>query len=196
MSEAEQYQSYAEQEAESRHPLSNMSGAYKSPIDMYGSQISVLTNPSDALYEFELFLRCLKEDENGNLVKIGGKYWKPMMNDKGINSILMSMHSIINNMTPLSNLDDWEIAVLIRQLGYNLVDDMAFNRGEFELNDTNRRLIAGAALRFCYVFLKRPYHEGDRRFFGKITHEVKQTTDFNKNKGGFSLNPFKMFGGK
>lgn len=192
----EQYESYAEQEAETRHPLTNMAGAYKSPLDIYGSQISVLTDPSDPVHEFELFMRCLKEDENGNFIKIGGKNWKPMMNDTGINSVVMSIHSILNKNTPLSNLDDWEISVLIRQLAYNLVDDMAFNREKFDLNETNRRIIFGAALRFAYIYLKRPYHEGERRFFGKITHEVKQTTDFNKNKGGFSLNPFKMFGGK
>ena len=186
---------YAEMEAEQRSPLTNASAAYKSPMDIYGSQISILTDPSDAIYQFELFLRCLKE-KDGELIKIGGKHWKPMMNDIGINSVVMTMHSIINNMTPLSNLEDWEIAVLIRQLAYNLVDDLAFNKEKYDLNETNRTIIAGAALRFCYVFLKRPYNEGERKFFGKITHEVKQTTDINRQKSGMSLNPFKMFGGK
>lgn len=186
---------YAEIEAGNPNRIANASAAYKSPMDIYGSQISVLTNPKDATYQFELFLRCLKEDENKNLIKIGGKNWKPMMNDIGINSILMSMHSIINNMTPLSNLDDWEVSILIRQLAYNIVDDLAFNRQKYNLSEVDRRTISGAALRFCYVFLKRPFHEGERKFFGKITHEVKQTTDINRQKSGFSLNPFKMLSG-
>lgn len=225
-------------------PEQKTKGAYTSPIDRYGSQISVLTNPNDDLYRFELFLRCLQESQDGELVKIGSKKivrfnnlieiqdelilrnehnttehrislnttfgkkvkdamakkkyvdlevtdWKPLMNDLGINSVLLSMQGILNSMTPLSNLDDREIGVLIEHLGWDLVDNLTFNKVRFGVDDVNRRVIAGAAIRFCYIFLKRPYQEGDKKFFKGITQEVKHTSEI-KKPSGFSLNPFSI----
>src|SRR3972149_6913242 len=88
----------------------NRNAAYTSPFDKYpGSQISLLTDPQDALHKFELHLRCLKEDNDGNLIKIGGKNWKPMLNDVGLNKLISCMMPIVNPMVPLSNIDDMSL---------------------------------------------------------------------------------------
>lgn len=180
---------YAEDAAQPEDNRRNAGMAYTSPIDRFGSQISVLTNPNDALYRFELYLRCLKEDEQGNFVKIGGKNWKPLMNDTGINDILMSMHSILNNMTPLSNIEEWEVGIIIEHLGWDLVDLLAFNRNKFELDEINRRAVFGSALRFCYIFLKRPFEEGDKKFFKGITQEIKSVQEIHQGRKSSVLNP-------
>ena len=62
---------------------------------------------------------------------------------------------------------------------------------KYGLDSMNRRMITGEALEFCYLFLKRPYMEGDRKFFGKITQEIKSTQEIKGSRGGGSvLNPF------
>jgi hypothetical protein len=193
--------------------LRGMQINYSSPVDRYGTQIAVLTDPSDDLYNFELFLRCLKQNENGELIKIGktlinefGKVvkdengnnlieWKPLMNDVGINSILLSMHSILNTKTPLSNLDDEEIFILIFDLGKDLITNLTFNKDKYECENCNRSVIVGAATRFCYIFLKRPYGEGDRKFFKGTSQEVTHKNEITKPQGS-SLNPFNYFKNK
>ena len=232
------------QQEGSQAQIPNTAFAYQSPIERYGSQIQTLTNPDDDLYKFELYLRHLRVDSNGNLSKIGNskkvnfthyfkhdsslvlidrenknkleiedneeikniidkqgivieiKEWYPMLNEQGINDIVMAMKSVLNSMTPLSNLEDWEIAVLIRTLCYDMVDLLTFKSKEYEVNDIDRKVIVGSALRFCYIFLKRPYEEGDRKFFTKITQEVKHTSEIKTNKEGkFSLNPLNWLKG-
>lgn len=183
MSEAQEY------EDEDMQPSRNSAAAYTSPLDRYGSQISVLTNPTESLYQFELNLRCLKEDEEGNLIKIGGKNWKPMINDEGLNKLFTCMRPIVNPMVPLSNIDDHEVGILMRQLAFNLVDAFSVHKQKYGLDSMTRRLVTGATLEFCYLFLKRPYMEGDRKFFGKITQEIKSTQEIKKGSGGSVLNP-------
>ena len=68
--------------------------AYQSPQDKYGSSIITLTNPKDDLYKFELFLRALKKQPDGSLNVIG----KPLLNDKGLNSIMASIESLVHSM--------------------------------------------------------------------------------------------------
>lgn len=204
---------YSEQEqdqmAQNTEHMRGMQINYNSPIDRYGSQIAVLTDPADDLYNFELFLRCLKQSESGQLIKIGkpkfenGKVvkdtegnpeidWKPMMNDLGINSTLLSMQSVLNGITTLSNLDDREVWLLIRSLGMDVIGNLTFNKHQFEIEDSNRSIVVGAAIRFCYIFLKRPFGEGDKKFFKGTTQEVKHTNEITKPSGS-SLNPFSYF---
>ena len=219
--------------------------AFLNPIERFGSQIVTLTNPDDDIYKFELYLRRLRIDGNGNLIKISkiiktkftkyvesdnilmlisenddyemklepnnnmidyikqNKYimldveqWTPMLNEQGINDILMAMQSIVNSMTPLSNLEDWEIAVIIRTLAFDIIDLLTFKSVEYNINDTDRKALVGSALRFSYIFLKRPYQEGDRKFFTKITQEVKHTQEIKQSKsGGTILNPLNWMKG-
>lgn len=193
MSEAEEYQ---DEDDEYQPQPSRNAAAYTSPLDRYGSQISVLTNPSDAIYQFELNLRCLKENDNGQLIKIGGKKWKPMMNDEGINKLLSCIRPIVNPMVPLSNIDDHEVGILMRQLGYNFVDAFAIHKEYYGLTTMTRRMVFGETMAFCYLFLKRPYMEGDKKFFGKITQEIKSTQEIKRPSGGSVLNPLNWGKGK
>lgn|SRR3990167_2175656 len=184
-----QQDEYYEEEEQPPQPNINRNAAYTSPLDRYGSQISILTNPSESLHDFELNLRCLKEDEDNNLIKIGGKNWKPLLNDEGINKLFVCMRPIVNSMVPLSNLDDSEVGILMRQLGFNLVDAFMVHPEKYGLNVVSRRVVTGATLEFCYIFLKRPYHEGDRKFFGKITQEINTKQEVKRPSGGSILNP-------
>lgn len=172
-------------------PQPNTRLAYNSPIERYGSQIAILTDPTDSLYDFELFLRRLKKNEDGTLSMVGGRrLWKPMMNDVGINTVLLCMQGVVNQMTALSNLDEQEIYTILRDFTYNMVESLAFNRSKYNLEVTDRPVVVGSARRFLYIFMKRPFQEGDKKFFKGITQEIKQTTEISKPKSGFSLNPF------
>lgn len=182
-------------EEQEYYPTRQRQNPYMSTLDRYSSNITTLTNPKDTLYDFELFLRRLREVD-GRLMKVTvGGVWKPLLNDEGINTVLMSMQSILNPMTVWSNLDDREVGVIIKDLNRDMVKLLAFNKDTFKVDEINRSLVAGYARRFCYLFLKRPYKEGDRRFFGRITQEIRHHQEITKPRtsGGSVVNPFNWF---
>src|SRR3989344_3038210 len=86
-----------------------------SPIERFGSHVTTLTNPKSALFDFEMLLKNMRY-EDGEYIFIGGDKWRPMLNEQGCNACLMAMQNILNKNTSLSNLDDWEISILIRHL--------------------------------------------------------------------------------
>lgn len=78
----------------------------------------------------------------------------------------------------------------------DIITEMMVNRKHYEINRKNRFLIVGNSLRLIQGFMKRPFQEGDRKFWKGSVTEVKHTQELTKSRGGFSLNPFSKFGGK
>lgn len=156
--------------------------------DKYDSSIITLTDPKEALYNFELFLRCLREDREGKLKPIG----EPLLNELGINTVMASVESVVHSMNTMSNFSEEDIIYLHDTLKNNLITSLMINHETFGVNKKNRDLILGNALRFAYGFMKRAYMEGERKFWKGSVQEVKHTQETNNppRGGGFTLNPF------
>lgn len=165
-------------------------GAYIPPQDRYGSAITTLTNPDNDLYKFELFLRSLREDAKGELIEIGD----PLLNERGINSVMATVQSVVHQMGSMTNYDEKDLDFYFDTLKGDLIHDLMVNRLAYKVDRKNRFLIVGNAMRFGWGFLKKSYHEGERKFWKGSVTEVKHTQQ--TDKSGFSLNPFNMLKGR
>lgn len=161
---------------------------YSSPMDRFGSSILLLTNPANELYKLELTLRSKKETQEGNVVEIG----PPLLNDKGISSILGICQSLINQVTIMSNLTKTEVSGLMDFLGDTLARDLMMNKEDYGIeSNTTRDRIYFSVLSSAFITLKRAYEEGDKRFWKGSVHEIQTRVDRGEKAGILSrLNPF------
>ena len=164
------------------------------PMERFGTSILLLTSPNDDLYRFELFLRRLKVDSEGNLVKLSDTT-RPMLNDMGVNDILSCMSSVINRSIALSNLEEWEVYLLLEQTSFSIITLLTFNGYLYGVAESDRQAICASARNFTYAFLKRAYHEGDKRFFSKTVVQSFSETKNTAPRQGSSLNPINWFKG-
>ena len=129
---------------------------YNNPAHNFQSSIITLTDPSNDLYKFELFLRNLRESGDGQLVKIGGdEEWKPLLNDRGINSVMSSVESLVHQTNALSNFNDVDMKYLILGLADTITKDLMLSRLDYQINRKNRDLVLDNSVRFAYGFIKR-----------------------------------------
>ena len=161
---------------------------FQNPLNQFGGSIVMMTDPSNELHAMELTFRSSQEDSEGNLVPLGD----PMMNEKGISSVLGTVQALINRVTIMSNLEKNEVPMLIDFLSDTLAKDLMMNRKEYGIDSGSvRDRIYYTALSTTFVTLKRAYMEGDKRFWKGTVQEIHQHVDNNKRKGIFSsLNPW------
>lgn len=146
---------------------------YQAPMHNFGSSIILMTNPEDVLQDMELYLRGMTLDKNDNPVKVD----TPKMNERGITDVLGSMRGIVNKITIMGNLDNQEVQAWTEYSAEILTKVLMLNRINYAMSYNNRRLIFFKAMSTIYMVLKRPYMEGDRRFWGKAHQEIKQVLD-------------------
>lgn len=182
--EQEQYE-----EAMRRQQMaSSGAGAYVPPQDRYGSAITTLTDPSEDIEKFKFFLRRWVYDSNGNIVSIG----KPLMNEQGINDMMILINSIVSRITSMTNYDNKFLASLHDEVKADIITNLMTKRLQYEIDRKDRFLITGSTLRFIMGFALKSLGEGERKFWKGSVTEVKHTQETNKSSG-FSLNPFSHF---
>lgn len=160
-------------------------GAYLPPQDRYGSAITTLTDPQEDLIKFELFLRAQRYNMEGQLVKSGDA----LLNDKGINTIMASIESLVHHMNTLSNFNTVAVEFLIVGLADTIAKDLMLNRLTYEIDRKNRDVVVDNAVRFAYGFTMRAFEEGDRKFWKGSVSEIKTTQEISKPKGSSIMNP-------
>ena len=111
------------------------SSPYMSPMHNYGSSIITMTNPDDELFKMELTFRSQVVDAKGNVQDIGD----PLMNELGINSVIGIVQSIVNRVTVMSNLNKYDIPMLIDFWGDTLAKDLMMNRIMYEIKTSTAR---------------------------------------------------------
>ncbi len=179
------------QETDSR----NYGSIYRPTLDRYNSSILKLTNPEETLEDFELYLRCLKKDENGQLIKVGGNEWKPLANDQGINMILGVVHSAVNQVSSLSNYEERHVEYIYGSARENLIGICLFSRIKYGVQRKDRDLIVGSALRYILSFAMRSFEEGERKFWRGTMIETRNITETEKPRATM-FNPLSWWGKK
>ena len=155
----------------------------------YGSSIIYLTNPDGELRKAELTYRSQYEDANGKVHQMG----EPLMNERGITSVIGQMQSLVNQVTIMSNLEEKEIQSLIMMFANTIIKDLMINRTRYDIKRmTDRNKIFSTAISTCYICMKRAYKEGDKRFWKGSVQELKTTVESSGKKGGIlsSFNPW------
>lgn len=164
---------------------------YASPMHQFGSSILFLTNPENDLYKIELTFRGMILDREGQPKKVGD----PLMNEKGISSVIGQMQSVVSQNTIMGNLDKSEILALLDFLADTLAKDLMTNRINYDIKAGSARdKIYFSALTTAFVTMKRSSEEGERRFWKGSVQEVHTRVEGANKKGGGLLgfiNPWK-----
>lgn len=174
---------------ETRGIFPEMNRPVNSGLNQYGSSIVLMTNPENELSKMEMTFRSIRRDKDGNLIQIG----EPLMNEFGVNSVLGTIQSIVNQVTIMSNLNKFEVPMMMDFLGDTLAKDLMINRSKYGIiNAAARDKIFFTTLTSCFITLKRAYEEGDKRFWKGSVQEIHNTVESTNKKKGFfsSINPW------
>jgi len=152
------------------------------------SNIVFMTNPDKVIDQLENSYRCIEEKiENGKLYI--HQYGDPLMNDEGIKSVLGQVRSIVNQNTIMTNIDKNGVILLMDSLADTLAKDLMVNRKRYNIiNASARDKIYSEALHISYITLRRPYEQGDRKFWKNTMQEVHTVVQKpNEKKGLFNF---------
>lgn len=158
---------------------------YNTPMHNFQSAITTLTSPEDELYMMELELRSMSVDKDGNVSQIG----EPLLNEKGIRSIILQVRATMSRVAILSNLNDKMVSILTLYMAESLVKDLMMNNTVYEIKNVSARTkIFRTVNTNVYIALKRAQDEGERKFWKGSQQEITTRIDGgNKtNKGIWS----------
>ena len=125
-------------------------------------------NPLHVLEEIELKLQGYERKWDGSIKRRG----EPLMNDFGINRVLLLLSSVVNQHTIMSALKDEEIGKLTLELADRLTDNLTLNWKEYGIKeDSELDIIFIIIIMPVYISLKRALEGGERRFLGTTTVE-------------------------
>ena len=157
----------------------------KAPMERYGSAIKELTNPEKILRDFITDLKNERYDKNGNLMYKG----EPLMNDKGIYSVVSQITALVNQSAFFSKLNEKEVKALVSDMfAYALVKDLMINRKKYDItNPSSRSVIYFKSIELTYTSLMRAKDGNEKLFWSKIEQNITSTINTqNKQDGMFS----------
>jgi len=127
------------------------------------------TDPAKILDEIELKLKGYKQSmKTGEFEQMA----EPLMNDKGVNKLILNLSAIVNQNTILSHLEEEEITKMIIKVGNDLIDDLTLNWKDYGIKDEmSRDHIVNIALFPSFMALKRAWKQNEKNWLGKITIE-------------------------
>ena len=164
------------------------------------SNIVEMTDPEYELFNLAQFYRGMVRKSDGSFDRLQ----KPLMNEEGINAVMSIVSSVVNRVTFMSNLEDWQVQAHAMYCAQALIELLMVDYHKFEIDesrrDTVRSTIVRSAINLCHVSLRRPYMEGDKHFFrpGMINASFSNTgQQMNPNvvggTGGSFINPKSWF---
>ena len=179
------------EEAEDINEMNDRSGFFTNPRNMYGSAITTLTNPDTEIEKMELTFKNARMDKDGQIIQ--GE--EPLMNERGINSIIGIVQSLMNQVTVMSNINKQEIENLMGFQCDTLARDLMINRIDYGITSkASRDKIFYTALTSTYITLKRAFEEGDKRFWKGSVQEYRTTVDNGASKGKGMLSKLNPWG--
>ena len=127
----------------------------------------------------------------------------PMLNEKGIYSILVDVYSITNQGTILSNLTEDIVSKIVTELGKTVTFKLAMNWKEYECKKSNLSTIVLIVCNMSYMSLRRGMDQGERNFIKNVGRYTEHITMGGGMQGGQQMqggkkdrklwNPFSWF---
>lgn len=172
----------AEQQQQQQQPEIKTS-SYANPMFNYAGSILYLTNPDEVIRKMELAFRGQREVRKGIVQSIG----EPLMNEKGINSVVGMVQSIVNQAAVMSDFEKSDLPVLMEFLTDTVCKDLMLNRRLYEItNPAARDKILFEACTNSFVILRRSFEGGERRFWKGSQQEITTNIQGGQKKGLFS----------
>jgi hypothetical protein len=159
------------------------SNASANPLNMYGGSIVMLTNPENELYKMELTLRGMVLDGDGNAVQKG----EPLLNDRGVASVLGQAQGIVNQVTIMSNLTEREIKeTVMMTFSDTIIIDLMVNRINYDIKGKSTRFrIWSIVVLGSFICLKRSWDGDDKRFWKGSQQDITMRHEGGDEKKGF-----------
>jgi len=163
------------------------------------------TNPQGLIDELGHKLRSeiKKTEEDGSTKWVRPEGIDPMLNEKGIYSILVDVYSITNQGTILSNLTEDIVSKIVTELGKTVTFKLAMNWKEYECKKSNLSTIVLIVCNMSYMSLRRGMDQGERNFIKNVGRYTEHITMGGGMQGGQQMeggkkdrklwNPFSWF---
>jgi len=125
-------------------------------------------SPDKIIENIKLILEGSIRDEYGEIKKIGD----PLMNQKGVNNLMISIRSVVNINTIMSAIREEKINEFMIDLMDEIIDDLTLNWKEYDIkNKSNLDKIEGIIKRMAYPAFMRSKEGGERIFLKGVTVE-------------------------
>ena len=165
-------QQYVAQEALTQQQLQAEQGMNAPSILQQQQQIQAAlveqTNPAHVLEEIELKLKGIRQDWNGEYVKVS----EPLMNNKGISRMLFILSSVVNQNTILSHLEASEIGNFVTRVSDDIIDDLVLNWKEYGVTDKILLdAIVDVILFPTFMSLKRAWKQNEKNWLNRAVVE-------------------------
>ena len=154
---------------------------YTTPVYNQNSNdasLVITTNPNKIMDRIKhIFHREEWDEQQSKWIRPkddNGVFLKPMINYKGMNSLILDCENIVNQNTIMSNLSDEEISRIVIELGDTMIDKLEMEADNFEVQESDLNTILYSILNLAYISLKRGFMEGERRFLKTSVRSTEQ----------------------
>lgn len=122
---------------------------------------------------------------------------KPLMNDKGIQSVLGKVKGIINPQVVQGNFSDEEYGGYLCRHRGAIATDLMNNLYRFELDENDYPSVMDMIFSVVEPFMSRLKNNKERESYAATIRSIENNTSQLRSKGGFGgiSNPFPMKGG-
>ena len=125
-------------------------------------------NPERVVDSIKLILEGKQKDEYGEIKEVSD----PLMNQKGINKIIVSIRSVVNLNTVMSAIKENKINEFMIDLMDEIIDDLTLNWKAYDIKEkSDLDKIEGVIKRMAYPAFMRSKEGGERRFLRGVTVE-------------------------
>jgi len=123
----------------------------------------------EQLVHFEQTLRGRKKSSDGSkwIPIIKGDSFRPLMNDRGITSMLGLLRMLFQKHNALGHIDKHYLNIAIIDIMDVVIDNLAMNRKSWAVDRTNLDLIRSLFEHQVYIFLTRSVEGAEKRYRGK-----------------------------
>ncbi len=159
-------------------------------------------NPTEILEEIENTLRGAKaEVHQGQLVWRIPEGHRPIINERGLNSILMILRSRLTKIFILSDLEKEAIEQITISVGQNVIDDLYYNWDNYGIKDDAAASQILSLVTDTVFSTLRKAHQGNYLKFLRTTQSIQEVQHRSVHarapaSEGRSLNPMSMLFGR
>lgn len=153
------------------------------------SALQLRLNTQPLLDQLELFLkgeRTILEEENGKIVVKKLKVGQQKVNDRGVQSLMSYISSMINPSVVQGNLDIEQYDRIVYRCRLEITQDIVTNRGNYNIDGDNLNLIIDFCMNLIEPFLSRLIDNKERESYVDTLKTIESSRlETNKNQGLF-----------
>lgn len=126
----------------------------------------------------------IMEDKEGNRDKYSVNPDKQIINDEGLHRVKMTVNSIVNPSTIMSDIDEEDVVYTMRDIDGELAFNLAMKMDEYDMDIADRDLALSALTRLTHISLKRAEDGGERDFLSGTERRHEVTRQSSEGKKG------------